>query len=134
MTPTELRGVLERALTELAPADVPAFIVLLASVQAQACVRLPLTSAPVEPEDLGAEQLAAVFNVPVSQIYEQARQKRIPSVRVGKYVRFSLPAVRAALATGQDTETPSLGIRKTRSSNGTKSKAATAALPIEGAT
>jgi excisionase family DNA binding protein len=49
--------------------------------------------------------VAEVFKVPVSQIYSLARQSRIPSTRLGKYVRFNLMAVQAALARGPSVET-----------------------------
>lgn len=49
-------------------------------------------------EDLvTAKQLATRLNLPVSCLYENARAGRIPSVRVGKHVRFNLEAVLAEL-------------------------------------
>jgi excisionase family DNA binding protein len=44
-----------------------------------------------------AKALAAEFSLPVSCIYEYAKAGRIPSVRVGKHVRFDKHLVRAAL-------------------------------------
>jgi excisionase family DNA binding protein len=42
---------------------------------------------------LDPEELAERLKVPVSWVYEQSRRGRIPTVRIGKYVRFSLNAV-----------------------------------------
>lgn len=44
-----------------------------------------------------AKALASEFSLPVSCIYEYAKAGRIPSVRVGKHVRFDKRLVRAAL-------------------------------------
>lgn len=42
-----------------------------------------------------AEQLAARWQVPTSQIYRQARADQIPVVRIGRYFRFSPAAIEA---------------------------------------
>ena len=48
-----------------------------------------------------AKALAMTLSLPVSCLYEYAKAGRIPSVRVGKHVRFSPDQVLAALrATG----------------------------------
>ncbi len=39
---------------------------------------------------LTADELAEQLKVPVSWVYEQSRQGKIPTHHVGKYVRFSL--------------------------------------------
>lgn len=39
------------------------------------------------------EELAARLKVPVSWVYEQSRQNRIPTHRVGRYIRFDLAEV-----------------------------------------
>jgi excisionase family DNA binding protein len=44
---------------------------------------------------LTAEQLAERWQMPVSQIYRQARQDRIPVLRIGRYFRFSPAAIEA---------------------------------------
>ncbi len=44
----------------------------------------------VDRELLTAEELAEKLKVPVSWVYEMSRTKRIPTVRVGRYVRFKL--------------------------------------------
>ena len=41
-------------------------------------------------ELLDVEGLASALKVPVSWVYEQSRTGKIPTVRVGKYVRFRL--------------------------------------------
>ena len=42
---------------------------------------------------LTAEELASRLRVPKSWVYEQSRQDRLPTVRVGKYIRFELHEV-----------------------------------------
>lgn len=46
---------------------------------------------------VNAKVLAAQLSLPVSCVYEYARAGRIPATRVGKHIRFSPPAVLAAL-------------------------------------
>jgi len=42
---------------------------------------------------LSAEELATQLNVPKSWIYDRTRDNTIPHIKIGKYVRFSLPDV-----------------------------------------
>jgi excisionase family DNA binding protein len=44
-------------------------------------------------ELLTPEQLAERLQVPVSWVYEQSRQGKIPTHRIGRYVRFRLQEV-----------------------------------------
>jgi hypothetical protein len=44
----------------------------------------------VNGELLDVEGLASALKVPVSWVYEQSRTGKIPTVRIGKYVRFRL--------------------------------------------
>lgn len=44
---------------------------------------------------LTPEQIAERWSVPKSHVYRLAREGRIPSVRLGKYVRFRLAAIEA---------------------------------------
>ena len=44
---------------------------------------------------LTPEELAERLNVPISWVYEQSRQNKIPTHRVGRYIRFSLEEVLA---------------------------------------
>jgi excisionase family DNA binding protein len=53
-----------------------------------------------KPSLLDPDQLAAELNMPRSKIMTLARQGGIPSRKVGKYVRFSLVEVEAALRNG----------------------------------
>jgi excisionase family DNA binding protein len=45
---------------------------------------------------LTAEQLAEKLKIPVSWVYEQSRQKKIPTHRLGRYIRFDLREVLAS--------------------------------------
>jgi excisionase family DNA binding protein len=47
-------------------------------------------------ELLDPEELARKLKVPVSWVYEQSRQDRIPTHRIGRYVRFDLAEVLAS--------------------------------------
>jgi excisionase family DNA binding protein len=53
---------------------------------------------------LTAEQVAERYQVPVSQIYRLSRDGHLPAVRLGRYYRYSLPALEAFEA-GNDTTT-----------------------------
>jgi len=45
---------------------------------------------------LTPEQLSKALGVPVSWIYEQSRQRHLPTHRMGKYIRFDLCEVIAS--------------------------------------
>jgi excisionase family DNA binding protein len=47
-------------------------------------------------ELLTTEELAAKLKVPRSWIYEQSRQGRIPTHRIGRYIRFDFQEVLAS--------------------------------------
>lgn len=54
----------------------------------------PEIQAVPRPEDIpgrliDVRELAQILNVPVSWLYEHTRKGAIPSIRVGKYVRFN---------------------------------------------
>ena len=49
------------------------------------------------PRLMTSEQLAAELNVPPTWLEEAARRNEIPSVRVGKYVRFDINEVLTCL-------------------------------------
>ncbi len=139
MTVAELRAVLDAAVVEAPTAEIPDVIDLLAAVQAKLLARLAAPAPPVGPSavPIDAEAAAVALNVPVSQIYALARQKRIPVLRIGKYVRFDLAAVRAALAEVPGSKTAEYRPRKrhpntaiSQRKNGRVSSA-TALLPSE---
>jgi excisionase family DNA binding protein len=44
---------------------------------------------------LTADELAARWQVPKSQVYRLARDGQVPAVRLGRYVRFRLDAIEA---------------------------------------
>lgn len=47
-------------------------------------------------ELLTAEELADKLKVPLSWVYEQSRQDKIPTRRLGRYIRFDLQEVLAS--------------------------------------
>lgn len=59
--------------------------------------RSPGLPATPETELVNAQQLAKETNLPRSTIYELAKANRIPSIRVGRHVRFQRAAVMEAL-------------------------------------
>jgi excisionase family DNA binding protein len=54
---------------------------------------------PASESLVSAKSLSAALSLPVSCIYEYAKAGRIPSVRVGRHVRFNHSQVLAALKT-----------------------------------
>jgi excisionase family DNA binding protein len=56
-------------------------------------------AAPAAPADtlVNAKAISASLNLPVSCVYEYAKAGRIPSVRVGRHVRFNQSQVLSAL-------------------------------------
>jgi excisionase family DNA binding protein len=51
-------------------------------------------------ELMTVDEIAALLKVPVSWVYERTRRRgveRIPHVKLGKYLRFSLPEVKTWL-------------------------------------
>jgi hypothetical protein len=84
------------AIGRLDQGDLPAVAMALAA-------RLAATRPPEKqpqsngPRLVDVAALAAALNYPKSWLMSQARQGRIPSVRQGKYVRFNIAAVEAAL-------------------------------------
>jgi excisionase family DNA binding protein len=48
------------------------------------------------PDLLTPEQLADRLKVPLSWVYEQSRQGKIPTHRLGRYIRFDLAEVLAS--------------------------------------
>jgi excisionase family DNA binding protein len=55
---------------------------------------------------LTAEQLAARWQVPTSQVYRLTRDHRIPAVRLGKYYRYRTDAIEAFELATADTVGP----------------------------
>ncbi len=98
-----LATTLERYARELPPEDLPALVGALETAKAQAWTRLMVerraASAIIARSDglLDATAMAARLQVPVSWLREAARTGRIPSVRVGRYVRFDPAAVERAV-------------------------------------
>ena len=48
---------------------------------------------PVEDELMTVSEIAAILNVPVSWVYERTRRRgaeRLPHLKLGKYLRFSV--------------------------------------------
>lgn len=69
----------------------------------------PATTTPnaaqTPPELVDGKTIASTFNIPTSWIMERARAGLLPCVMVGRYRRFEIAAVRAALAsTGAQPE------------------------------
>jgi len=51
---------------------------------------------------LTPEELAEVLHVPLSWVYEQSRQGKIPTHHIGKYLRFNITEVLASQKKGDD--------------------------------
>lgn len=52
-----------------------------------------LNADKVPSELLTPEELAGRLKLPVSWVYEQSRQRKIPTQRIGRYLRFDLAEV-----------------------------------------
>ena len=65
---------------------------LLAQIQEVRCIRSEIQrhagNGSLEPL-LGAEQVAQILGVDVGHVHAQARSRKIPSIMVGKYRKFS---------------------------------------------
>jgi excisionase family DNA binding protein len=65
---------------------------LLAQVQELRCIHAEIqkhaVNGSLEPL-LGAEQVAQILGVDVGHVHAQARSRKIPSVMIGKYRKFS---------------------------------------------
>ena len=94
-----LAAALRRYAHELPSEQLPALIGELEAVKAQAWSRLTLPTAATPQTEplLTAEELAPVVKLPVHAVRDRARRGIIPSVPVGRYVRFQASAVIAAL-------------------------------------
>lgn len=68
-----------------------------------------MPEAIISTELLTPEQLSARLQVPVSWVYEQSRHDKIPTHRIGRYIRFELREVVQYLA---DAATIDCSVRK----------------------
>jgi hypothetical protein len=80
---------------------------------------VPQASEPVTrelDEILDADGMAEKTQIPASWFLEQARQYKLPHLRVGKYVRFEVAKVLEMLRVSPDTRTdgPHVGRKNTR--------------------
>jgi excisionase family DNA binding protein len=78
-------------------------------VEEAVCEALAKMQAIISTELLTPEQLSARLQVPVSWVYEQSRHDKIPTHRIGRYIRFELREVLQYLA---DAATIDCSIRK----------------------
>ena len=78
-----------------------AYVVSLTVAELQKLIREEVYAAlQAEPDHLlTVEELAERLRVPVSWVYEQSRQGKIPTHRIGRYIRFSLAEVIASQQT-----------------------------------
>jgi excisionase family DNA binding protein len=77
------------------PDSTPAFTLTVGQIDeiVRTAVRSALKQGSQAGPLLTAEELAAQLKVPVSWVYERSRQGSIPTVRVGRYIRFRLQEV-----------------------------------------
>jgi|HubBroStandDraft_6_1064221.scaffolds.fasta_scaffold430648_2 hypothetical protein len=80
---------------------IPLALAALSAAQAQLCARLLSASASAResasPGLVDAPELARQLDLPESWIRSRARSGRLPTVRAGRYYRFDVAAVRAAM-------------------------------------
>jgi len=87
---------LEQAVQSLSASEIPALLGELERVKAIGWSRMLTGPASMkcEAEELLTMAEAAIrLSIPESRAYELARQKKLPAVRIGKYVRVSVQAL-----------------------------------------
>jgi excisionase family DNA binding protein len=103
------------AIASLDPVDAPA---VLAAVAARLAADKP-APAPASTDGaatlVDAAQAAATLNVPESWLRSQSRAGKLPSVRLGKYIRFDIADVKRAL---RERQTSAARSRSSRPSLG----------------
>jgi hypothetical protein len=94
-----LAATLRRYADELEREALPTLVGELEAARAYAWARLVAPTTPMLQTEplLTAEELAPVIKLPVHAVRDRARRGIIPSVPVGRYVRFQASAVIAAL-------------------------------------
>ena len=75
---------------------VPGFSSSSARAASRTSVQAPSSTSDTE-KLLDAEEVGTVAGIPASWFLEVARQERIPHIRAGKYVRFRMSDITAAL-------------------------------------
>ena len=84
--------------------QVPPLLIHLSALQTALAARLAVHPTPTESQKssashlVTAKQLARDLSFRLDRVYELARTGRIPSIHVGRTVRFDVDAVRKALA------------------------------------
>lgn len=96
---------IEQAIRTGPVTEIPALLGILEGVKASGWARLfagPQTGQgeSTKQNALTAEQVAGILNVKPSFVYDMARQKKLKSYKVGKYIRFKESAVNDYLAKG----------------------------------
>lgn len=82
--------------------QMPSMLIQLAALQSALAARLAIPPAVSEPQAPGklvtAEVVGEAMSMRTDRVYELARTRRIPSIRIGRAMRFDLQAVRDALS------------------------------------
>jgi excisionase family DNA binding protein len=87
---------LDKMIADSTPEQLPELIGLFATLHARAQLKLLTGPAPVTrdaEELLTMAEVAIRLSIPESRAYDLARQKKLPAVRIGKYVRVSAQAL-----------------------------------------
>ena len=81
-----------------APDSTPAFTLTVGQIDeiVRTAVRAALEQGSQADRLLTANELADHLKVPLSWVYEQSRQGKIPTQRIGRYIRFDLKEVLAS--------------------------------------
>lgn len=102
---TQVTHDLEQAVASIPLAQLPALLGTLEKAKAVGWGRMHTGAQhgqgePTKNNALTAKQVASILNVKPSFVYDMARQNKLKSYRVGKYVRFKESAVHDYLARG----------------------------------
>jgi excisionase family DNA binding protein len=81
---------------EADPTDCPELIGMLEQLKAYAWARMlhPKVSSSPDDDLMDMVQVAKKLNIPPCRAYELARQGKIPTVKIGKYVRVTCTALK----------------------------------------
>jgi len=98
---TPISTLLEQSLADMPIADLPAFLGVLATVQAKAQLKLMMGPVAVTSKTeslLTAAEVAAQLKMSSYRVYELCRRGKLPSIHLGKSVRVRVSAVAEYLA------------------------------------
>jgi len=93
-------GAIIAEIRKLPRAALPGLLIVIGGIMADQGAALEPADTDMGPREaalVDACELARVVNLPKSWLMSQARQGKIPSIKVGKYIRFNIGEVETVL-------------------------------------